>query len=1556
MNTSRVNRMSIPNWLRWGAPALFMALLLAWVIDLTAGVNDYQLAQKPLYLGSAEPPLMMMVMSRDERLFAKAYSDYADLNGDGSLDVTYIDTFSYEGYFDPNLCYSYGSGQFKAAAKAAGANEHSCSGQWSGNFLNWVTMSRLDILRYVLYGGNRITDTAAATVLERAHIPNDLHAWVKVYSGSDIGDFTPLTGTHSFCNASMSLSGEPRMRVAAGAYTEWAATALYQCMTHADTTNGETRRDIPVAATNYTARVEVCDPTDGATREFFCSRYGSNYKPVGLLQTYGESNRLRFGLVSGSYSNPRSGGILRRNVGRFAGNDNAATGCVAGDEVDLATGIFCNQGSGTEGIVNTISRFKLTNWGTSSWSDCGNWGILNRQGQTGGNGALNNPGTGSFNCQAWGNPLAEMYAEALRYIAGETTADARYTGGTDLAGLPTGVAWKDPYKPAAEGGGGNSYCANCNILVMSSGLPSFDSDDLPSVPRIAGAAAGANAIGGAESISGIYQVGRVGATPQGDALNTHEDICSGKEVTNLSLVRGICPDIPSLEGSYLLAGLAQQARITDMRPDLTGRPAGYRNTVNTYAIALADNLPKFDIPLGEGKISLAPLCQANGDGAKGIADSGWRTCALGSVGIGTKTSSVSPNHVYGRDLLYDGGKMVAGSFGLVWEDSLWGNDNDNDVVSMMTFCVGATCSADTNPSNSSYTGYDICWRSDSTLCTDASGRPSVGANEVLIRVENMSAYAGNAMLTGFAITGSDNDGVHRLALRPGNSNGSILTTTANPRTDWSAPKVMKFSLGSGGSAKTLESPLWYAAKYGGFKDLNENGTLDPGEWDTRVSGTPDNYFFARDPSKLRSELERIFEAATISDAITGGSGAGSRIGDSSFTVEAGFMPGPEDNETDWTGYLRGIGVDAVGGRASVLWDAASKIPEYSARRVFTVSQPTQVDEDGSVTAAVQALDFQASNLGANNALQLQALGVPSIVPSWLGASPSAQDLVEYVRGRPVPGYRTRSSRLGDIVNSQPVVAMPRNDYGYGQWTYGAPAAPAWRTALGNGYRDYLAAKRADGQPIVYVGANDGMLHAFDGRNTAEGGGEVFAFIPAGSRNHLYELANPSYEHKYFVDGSVVVADVSFTSSGAGDWHTVLVGSTGAGGASHGADGGARGSGSVFALDVSSPSTFGQDDVLWELSGAGDDDFGFVLGKPVVVPVKGTGGEPRWVAIFGNGPNSINGQPVLFVVDIATGAVLARLQPGGSTYGGRNGLMNIAAVALNNNLKLVDTVYAGDLQGNLWKFDLTSESPAAWNVAYSGAPLFTAEYGSVRQPITGGIQTSRGPGGGVSIFFGTGTFFADGDGSNDAQQTFYGLWDNLGSSPIGGRSDLVGQNTSELDPSYGYNTRGVGPVPATAVNYVTKRGWYMDLGVSTMTTSGERFIGTPRIQSGKIIFTTYEPEEAICSAGGGNNWLYALDLLNGTGSMAGISVTPGGEPVCTGNCGAISLNKDGNPSAPVTGTDIFVPKLEACDPADPSCTVDKLLEAEQCTFVLRAAGSDPLYMPRPCGRQSWRQVR
>ena len=1544
-------------WIKIGGGLGAIGGLMLVVANLPAAIGDYNLSQSPLYLSQSQPPLMMMVMSRDEQLFNKAYSDYTDLNpkdNDG-VETTYKDSFEYAGYFDPKLCYNYSSGAFKATGPATGHYCNTSTGRWSGNFLNWATMSRLDILRQVLYGGQRSTDNTNKTVLERAPIPNDLHAWVKVYSGADLNKLTPNSEkTISICNATMSDGGVPQMQVAAGntAWTEWASTAGYQC---GAPRSGEAKNDAPASATNMTVRVEVCDPAAAAAtegrRESFCRKYSDgstdSYKPAGLLQEYGESGRLRFGLISGTYANPRDGGVLRKNIGKLAGNSTGNCTAGSGDEINLSTGQFCTQNTNAVGsVIQTISNFKLEGWNYSSnWAGCNDYGILNRQGQGAGSKDgveknLNDPGTGGFKCSAWGNPLAEMYSEALRYFGDiGTTRTAAYSASGDQSGLATSVAWLDPYR--APSAGGNSYCAACNILVTSSGLPSFDSDNIQSVPRLQGAAAATTAVGRAEGINGnSYSIGRVEATPRYTSMSTHEDICTGKNVTDLALARGVCPDIPSMEGSYLMAGLAYAGATTDLRPGLQGKDdATHKVTTTTYAVAMAETLPKFDIPLPGGKISLAPLCQANNSGTAGITSNGWRSCFLGSVGVGPKTATVSPYHVYGRELRTDG---KAGSFSLVWEDSLWGNDHDNDVVSMVTYCIGATCDERTNAKNTSTTK-DICWRADGGGCT--SGQLNVGENEVLIRVENLSAYAGNAMLTGYSVSGSNSDGVKRLLLRPGDKNGSILSTTDTAPSSWTKAQVVRYRIGTS-STGSLESPLWYAAKYGGFVDKNKNGVPDAGEWDSIEAGTPDNYFLARNPTELGKRLGAIFEAAAGSNSKVSGGSAGARISTDSLTVTAGFNVPIDSN--DWTGDVTATRVAADGTDGAVLWNAAAKL-DPSARRIYMVKTANNVDGSGS-NVPVTAGEFTTANVpGTSREQKLAAMGLETI-PTWFG-SRTVDTLIGYLKGGAVANLRTRSSLMGDVVNSSPVVVTPRDDYGFGSWA--GQTDLAWKNGLGVSYKAFLATKLTSSKPMVYVGANDGMLHGFDASSDATGGTERFGFIPSTSLAHMAELANPGYVHRYYVDGLISTSDVYYGSS----WKTVLVGSTGAGAASVAPSATVGGFGSMFGLDVSAPATFDQTKVLWEISGKNDSDMGFALGKPVIVPIASATGV-RFVAIFGNGVNSASGRAVLFVVDIQTGQVLAKLKPTEAIYAGRNGVMNLAAVSLKNSSGLADTVYAGDMQGNIWKYDLSSVDPTAWSVAYSGVPLFTAAKDGVAQPITGGIEVAAGPGGGVSLFFGTGRYFAVGDntgGTGMPVQSLYSITDDLSRTPITtGRAALVGQSLMSATASGGYELRGVTNNP---VSYVTSRGWYVDLKVVTGNAVGERFIGTPSIQNGKVFFTTFTPGEAACSAGGGVNWLYGLDILSGAGGLSGLSLTPGGDSLCTGNCGGVSLNNGDNPtSPPVKDSSIFVPKLAPCDPADPACTLDKQIQGEMCTFVLRAIGAPPLYMPRPCGRQSWRQVR
>ena len=211
-------------------PSFPIASLLSGMILLllhSAHADPINLTKLPLFLGDNGTPLSLLVMGRDHKLYYEAYNDASDLNQDGEVDVGYKPNLTqngkpldYYGYFDSHKCYSYSGGVF---APASVTTDKKCSRQWSGDFLNYLTTSRLDALRRVLYGGYRSTDSTTETILERARIPQDAHSWGKEYEsvtrdGYNISQYAdldpPETGTrHLFANTTLSNTGDPLLRV-----------------------------------------------------------------------------------------------------------------------------------------------------------------------------------------------------------------------------------------------------------------------------------------------------------------------------------------------------------------------------------------------------------------------------------------------------------------------------------------------------------------------------------------------------------------------------------------------------------------------------------------------------------------------------------------------------------------------------------------------------------------------------------------------------------------------------------------------------------------------------------------------------------------------------------------------------------------------------------------------------------------------------------------------------------------------------------------------------------------------------------------------------------------------------------------------------------------------------------------------------------------------------------------------------------------------------------------------------------------------------------------------
>ena len=464
------------------------------------------------------------------------------------------------------------------------------------------------------------------------------------------------------------------------------------------------------------------------------------------------------------------------------------------------------------------------------------------------------------------------------------------------------------------------------------------------------------------------------------------------------------------------------------------------------------------------------------------------------------------------------------------------------------------------------------------------------------------------------------------------------------------------------------------------------------------------------------------------------------------------------------------------------------------------------------------------------------------------------DILDYIRGdrsnelqaTPPGTFRNRYSILGDIVHSNPVYI-------------GAPAS----SFTFAGYSDYKNKNKPDGQadrnPIVYVGANDGMLHAFN----ANDGKEVFAYVPSMVFNNLNKLKASPYIHTYYVDGELNSGDLFNTVTN--DWRTVLIGGLGSGGKG------------LFALDVTHASlstetaSSGEDKkILWEKTGGA---FGYIHGKAQIAKLN----DDQWYVIQGNGYNSADDVAKLLL--IAPNGTVTEIATDTGITG--NGLSSPALVDINNDSK-PDYAYAGDIKGNLWKFDLTAKTAAL--------KLFVT---GVDQPITSVPDIARHPSGGIIIYFGTGSLLSgpnttNADTSNTSAQAFYGIWDNNASTLITNDiNNILNQPLTEAEYAAGttirYSTNN------TDINWTTQKGWKVPFP-----TTGERLTGDPQLRGGRLQFITTSFNSDLQPVA----WLMELNYLNGGASkvifdLSGDTIFDGidtvnrpldinGAPIGTGN--------------------------------------------------------------------------
>ncbi|MDD5008668.1 MAG: PilC/PilY family type IV pilus protein [Syntrophorhabdaceae bacterium] len=1454
----------------------------------------------PPFVTRAVPPLVMLVVSKDDKLFYKGYNDMVDLDGDGTIDSTYNDAIDYYGYFNPNLCYTYSSSRFNPAGVASGAHNHYCSGQWSGNFLNWSTMTRIDIIRKVLYGGKRLTDSTSLTVLTRSLLPRDSHSFAKAYDGADISSLTPVNWAEgiTMCNTNTG-SGETSGLVFSvrGFYPFAAATEVKQCTKTCEGTGCVNLSDQGfnnLAAVNAVAKyakfytdIKVCDSSVGL--ESNCDAFGSNYKPGGLLQKYGINKQsgqnfplMYFGLITGSYNGNVSGGVLRSKM-----TDIGTT------EVDIDTGQI-KTGSK---IIKNIDRFQIVeyDYSSGSYTNC-------------------NPGSPYVLtdgiCRSSGNPVGEMFYEVIRYFQGRATPTTQFKKTSPDAGLlslTVESSWDNPYATYPS-------CSRPFILALSDIYPNYDSDQLPgSYWYSTISTSDTPSVQTLLNDSGINTLETLGSIFIGDAVGTtYDKQCTPKTASNFGQIRGLCVEEPTKRGSYYIAGLANYARKTDINTVKGDQK------ISTYIVATEGTAVPIDVTVGSNKVTIVPNFQDMSDSSKGRIVN-MNVCPANDADWIAEQAN---GYTICRDVQ--------------WDDAEYGTDYDLDIA--IRHYVQASGGTVTIKSKGMYAaaghrnwaGYTISGVTlPGTYYDIGCGGGIGGSNTKCRRVldENPAHY----------------------------NNSSGLPTYTGTDSDADKSRVRTFT-SAGATAGILHDPLWYAAKYGGLEDLNGDSTPDQqSEWDKNNDGIPDTYYYASNPLQLYTELGKALtdildrtSSGTAASVLASAEGSGANI------LQAVFYPRRiySDAELTWTGELRNLWyyIDPYLQATTMREDTEANqvlhlVHDYIVQFYLdTVSNKTKVkryndtNADGSPDALVDQIELEnlsniweagsvlwARNIGSSPRTILTTLNGVSFLSGdfstanastlrpYLNASTDAEAtaIINYAHGIDQTGYRSRTVtiggttnvwKLGDIITSTPRIQStnPIN-------TYHLPPPDGYSDST---YLAYIKDSAYLSRGMAYSGANDGMLHAFklgkleqkwDGQGTNEIarltgsdlGKEMWAFIPKNSLPYLKYMTATDYCHVYTIDNPSYLVDASvYSASGTNQnptyaknkesWRTILIGGMGLGGACRNLGDSCTdcvktpvtdlGYSSYFALDVTDPSS---PQLLWEFS---NPALGFSTSGPAVLRIGDAANNGKWFVVFASGPtggintlwNQFMGKSdqnlKLFVLDMYNGSLLKTIDTGiayafgGSLY---NSMLDVnRGDRFSTNRYSDDVFYLGytkkDTATGTWTkggvlrvYTNKDLLPDNWTTS-----SVVEDIGPVTTTISKLQDRTRQN---LWLYFGTGRFYYKNNFGTDiddadGQRTIYGVKEPC-------YTTYNTMNTSCFTPVNQSNLTDQTSSPQASLPSGSS-GWFINLDATDATYKAERVITDPlAIFSGVTFFTTFKPSSDPCELGG-NTQIWAVNYSTG----------------------------------------------------------------------------------------------
>lgn len=784
---------------------------------------------------------------------------------------------------------------------------------------------------------------------------------------------------------------------------------------------------------------------------------------------------------------------------------------------------------------------------------------------------------------------------------------------------------------------------------------------------------------------------------------------------------------------------------------------------------------------------------------------------------------------------------------------------------------------------------------------------------------------------------------NNLSGAPGAVNGTDISNNNVPSSgaDSAAHQHMTtFTLGLGARGRMVFDPTYQTATTGDFFAVKQGSTASSTtgvctwqansttcNWPTPASDAIENiddlwhtavngrgtYFSAANPSDLALGLTSAL--AGVSARL--GSSAAATTSTAFITQGDNFLFRSSYVSMQWTGDLIRQQLDVNTGAvlSTVDWSAQTKLDAQTSRTIYYFNSAATNKLSSFLWGNLNATQQSYFNLSKIQLLSQSCASGATCLSAANQALAAGSNLLNFIRGdRTNEGaladntkyYRQRLHLLGDIVDSESV------------YVKGALAA-----FTDSGYSAYKASTTVTARKaMVYVGANDGMLHAFrasdDPATTSidEGGQEDWAYIPSMVMPNLYKLADKGYDlrHQFYVDGSPVAADICFqncATATASDWKTILVGGLNLGGMGY------------YALDITDPAN---PKALWEFT---NPNLGYSYGNPKVVKLK----NGTWVVIVTSGYNNVppdaasgDGQGHLYILNAYTGAVINEIATGVGDTVTPSGLARIDVPVASPGTDATGlAAYGGDLQGNLWRFDINgADASGAGRWTDIGATGFDAQL----------LATLRGPGGNIQpitakplitlvdtimvINIGTGRYLGSVDLSDTSQQSFYSMKDTF---PSGTTSSVAIYANPRNLSSFVHQTQSATTCPAgssasvctsgqsvvtssnTAVNFTTQSGWYFDFPHT-----GERNNTDSALMQGTLLLTTNVPNSSSCSVGG-DSYLYQLNYRTGgsvSSSTTGVTATKLGNELASRP--VVASLSDGTSRAYVQGSGGTTPSV------------------------------------------------